>query len=112
MALIQFVEDRGQQAEYLLSLADAEGLPHSDIMYTIDGFVVPQVIADAYDEADVETYTGSGTIKVINAGTNLNASRQDAAVAYWKFAAGVDTGVDHVNITNGRKGDLVFVASA
>lgn len=107
--VIPFLPDRAQQAEYLLSLADANGISHEEIQITRDGWRVPDELP--YDESAVSGYLGGGLIEVVNAGTNLDLPRPDAACVYWKFDSGVDAGSNGENITNGRPGDLVFVAA-
>lgn len=56
--------------------------------------------------------TGSGSLTVVDAGTDLTTARPDAPVVYWQFAAGVDVGTDGANVVNRQPGDLIFVASA
>lgn len=114
MPIIPFVEDIDQQASYLISLADAEGLPHSVIKHSSlnGGFSVPQPIADAYEPTAVAGFTSGSGLKVVHAGEDMDFPRPDVSRVYWNFAAGVDPGAAGENITNGRPGDLVFVASA
>lgn len=114
MPLIAFLEDRSEQAGYLLSLADANNVPHDQIVRTDDGWVVPQAVYDAYTAEDAPTAVAtSGAFQVVYAGTDLSTPRPaNAAAVYWKFAAGVDTGVDNADIVNALSGDQVFVASA
>lgn len=112
---IPYLDDRGQQAAYLISLADQVPVPHSDIEHVRDGFRVPDDVYAMYDENAVLLYSPAsspgGSIVVVYAGSDLDTPRAGGSINYWKFDYGVDPGVNGENVTNGRVGDLVFVAT-
>lgn len=59
---------------------------------------------------EVDSYDIGSTFVVVEAGSDLSASRPTGAdVVYWKFSNGVEVGVAGANIVNGRSGDLWFV---